>query len=469
MSKLIWNLGSTLMILLIATLSGFGQCANWNDSPEKGAAEDAHSIYRQAMKAKDFEIAFENWEKAYKIAPAADGLRDYHFIDGAKLHAEKFKTASTADKPALAEKSLSLYQEAIDCYESKGIKPSNCADGSCYPGRIGGVYAKMGYEMFYTLNSPYSKNLAAYDKAIEFAGNDLDYTIFDPIMAMAVYEFQGGRMDKTKVLDYYSKLEAIAEANADSKYGEYFDQGWRAAKSKLAPIETDIFDCEYFKPSLEKMYNEDPKNPDNLKKVIALLKKRNCDPSDPLLSKLQGEWKQYASGVNAARQAEFEANNPGILASKAYKAGDYAGAVAKYREAIGQETDNNKKASYHTSIASILFRKMKKLNDARKEAKTALQLRPNWGKPLNLIGDMYATGARNCGDSWNQRLAIIAAIDKYNAAKKDPEFAAEAQKKIGKYVASLPEKQEGFMRSVKAGDRVTVGCWIGESVTVRFK
>jgi len=79
-----------------------------------------------------------------------------------------------------------------------------------------------------------------------------------------------------------------------------------------------------------------------------------------------------------------------------------------------------------------------------------------------LIGDLYAISARNCGDSWNQRLAIIAAMDKYNYAKSvDPSLADEANKKVGKYRASLPDSNEGFMRGVKAGDSQKVGCWIG--------
>ena len=139
------------------------------------------------------------------------------------------------------------------------------------------------------------------------------------------------------------------------------------------------------------------------------------------------------------------------------------------RAAIDQETDNAKKAKHHFSIASILFRKLKRYNDARKEAKVAASLNPSFGRPHMLIGDMYATTARSCGDSWNQRLAILAAVDKYNkAASVDPSAADEAKSKAGKYRSSFPAKDEGFMRGVKAGTTQKVGCWIGETVRVRF-
>lgn len=73
------------------------------------------------------------------------------------------------------------------------------------------------------------------------------------------------------------------------------------------------------------------------------------------------------------------------------------------------------------------------------------------------------------GDSWNQRLAILAAMDKYNAAKSmDPEVAEEASKKVSKYYGSMPLQEDGFMQGFKKGDKVKVGCWIGETVSLRF-
>jgi len=473
MSTKTLKFGIYLLAFTFCTQVSFGQCASWEGLPNKGDAEDAHTIYRQAIKTNDWEIAFENWEIAYQIAPAADGKRDYHFTDGAKIYVEKHKNAQTeADKKAFAERALSLYKEAISCYEGKTILPSKCPDGSCNQKRIGAVYAKMGYVMFYNLRSPYSKTLAAYEKAIEYGGNDLDYTIFDPVLAIVAYQVEKGKMDKETALVHFGKLEAIANYNIENneRFSDYFDQAWRAGKSKLAPVETVLFDCEYFKPTYQKKYEENPDDPDNLKTVIALLKQRNCPDTDPLLFELEAKWKVYATEINAQRQAEFEQNNPAVVAKKAYDAGDFKGAIDKYDEAIDAETDDSKKAGYMFSKASILFRKLSRYSEARNVAYDAAKLRSGWGRPYALIGDMYGKSARSCGDSWNQRLAIIAAIDKYNYAKSiDPEVAEECNKKISTYRRSLPNKDEGFMRGMKAGQTTKVGCWIGETVKVRYK
>ncbi len=470
MSNFLRNAILMFASIFIANL-GFGQCQNWLESPDKDDAENNHSIYRQALKAKDYPVAEEYWAKAFEVAPAADGKRDYHFTDGIKLYIQKLKDADATTKSQYVEKINMLYDQVIDCYKNGAIQSTKCQDDACIQKKIGNLTARRGYDMFYSINSPYSKNLAMYDSALEMAGNEIEYTFFDPVATMVVYQFEKGKLEKQKTLDYFFLMEKIAEHNVanNEKYGESYDQAWKAAKTKFAKIESDIFDCDYFKPQLQAMYEENPDDPDNLKKCIALLKKRGCPDSDPTLVQWQAKWKSYAQGVNAQRQAEFEASNPAMLASKAYKAGDYPGAISKYREAIAQETDNHKKGTYHCSLASILFRKQKQYNEARKEAKTALSYRPGWGKALMLIGDMYATGARNCGDSWNQRLAILAAVDKYQLAAQDPEYAADANSKISKYRSSKPTQDEGFMRGVKKGDSVKVGCWIGETVRVSYQ
>ena len=213
-------------------------------------------------------------------------------------------------------------------------------------------------------------------------------------------------------------------------------------------------------------------SPERAKDLYNLLKENGCptDGSDSFMAELRLEYETWAAEQNAIRKGDFSKNNPAILASQAYRNGKWEEAIKKYREAIINETDNTKKAKHHFSIASILFRKLKKYDDARKEAQTAAYLDSSFGRPYMLIGDMYAVTARSCGDSWNQRLAILAAYDKYEEAKTiDPSSESETSSKMNKYRSSFPLKDTGFMRGVKAGDEQRVNCWIDEVVKVRYR
>ena len=241
---------------------------------------------------------------------------------------------------------------------------------------------------------------------------------------------------------------------------------------QFAQIERYIFDCEYFKNKLRPEYEANPDDPEVIKKTLAILKGQDCDLTDPFVAELDAKWKEYATEENARIQEEFEAANPAVKAKRLYDEEDFEGACQEYEKAIEMEADDEKKASYYFSLASIQFRKMSSYQTARANARKAAGLKADWGRPYSLIGDMYAKTARSCGDSWNQRLAILAALDKYRYAKSidsDQELIDDVNRKIGIYRQSMPDQEDGFMRGFKAGQTAKVGCWIGETVKVRFK
>jgi len=449
------------------------QCNTWIDSPDKESAENAHSNYRSAMKIKDMDLAYTEWKKAYDIAPAADGTRDFHYTDGIKLFKEKLKNETDEAKKAEYKNNiLELYDQAVECYRSQAIKLKNCSDQPCYDAKANQLMGRKGFDMFYELNSNYEANLVPLEQAIS-GGNEVEYIVFEPMANIVVHQFKNDKMDAEKARQIYARLDEIAEWNIENneQYSEYYASTQARFKSKYAEIESDIFDCEYFKAKLQPKYEEKPDDPDIVKYTYNKLLQEGCDKEDPFLKKLEGVYQSYAAEENAKMQAEFEANNPGVVANKLYKSGDFEGAIGKYNEALEAESDAVKRATYYFSIASIEGRKMGKPQDARRSAKKAAELRPDWGSPWILIGDMYAQSAKSCGkDAFGQRVVILAAMDKYRYAKSvDPEAAEEADRKLNNYYGSIPEKQDAFMRGHKEGAKLSTGCWIGETTTLRVQ
>lgn len=464
--------GLLSFILIIAINNIQAQCDNWIGKPFQADAEAAHSIYRQALKANDFATAFENWKTAFKLAPAADGKRDYHFTDGVTLY--KQMLAGVTDEKTKEEykaQIIKLYDQAIACYQSKSIATKGGTDEELNT-KIGYLYGRKAYDMYYVVNAPYADNIAALDLCLKYAGDKAEYIVMDPYANIMVWEFKQKTMTKEKVIEVYKKLTQVAEYNIanNEKLSEGYQQAQAAMDAKIGEIEKEVFDCQYFKEKLIPEYEENKEDAATLKRVLVTLKAQGCLADDPVVLKLDEEWKKYASAENARLQAEFEANNPAAAAKAAYEAGKYQEAISKYRQAIAEETDNVKKATYLFGIASIEFRKLSLYSQARSTAYAAAKLNPGWGRPYMLIGDMYGKTARSCGDSWNQRLAILAAMDKYSQAKSiDGSLAGEANDRLSNYYGSLPAKSEGFMRGVSEGQSASVGCWIGETVRLRFK
>ena len=463
-----------LTILLLTQSSAFSQCETWVGKSNEEDITTWHSVYRPYIKSQDYASAFEYWEQAYKAAPAADGKRDFHYTDGIKIFKDRFTKETDAEKKKeYAAEILRLYDEAISCYQNKVIK-RKCVTEKCYNQFISDLYGRKGYDMYYTLRTPYPMVLEAFDKAIEYGGNQTGYIVVAPMASVAVYQYQKEKIDKVATRAVHDKLAAVCDSKIGSshKYAAYYEQAKGAMEGEFNKVKYEIFDCAYHKEDNMVEYKENIADPVFAKDLYNKLKVLGCDPSDEFMKELEQKWGAYAAEENARRQAEFEANNPGMMAKKAYDAGDFEGAIDKFREAAAGETDESQKAGYHFSIASIMFRKLNQYSNARSEARKAADMRPGWGKPYDLIGDMYGSSASSCGDAWNQSLAVLAAIKMWSQAKSmelEPEELESVNKKIRTYQKSKPDKEEGFMKGIRPGTQQRVGCWIGETVAVSYR
>ena len=470
MKSLIGKFSLLLSLLLLAQIT-YGQCETWNESNLREDAENAHSIYRQAIKTNDFKLAFEYWQTAYEIAPAADGLRDYHYMDGIKLFKDKFKNETDeAKKKEYKETILRLYDEAVACYEARAIK-LKCSTDDCYDKKIGYILGRKAYDMFYELRNPYSQTCDVLKKSLELAGNDSEYIVFAPIANMIVHRFEKGKISADEAREFHIRVNDIADFNIENNktYGAYYDQAKKSMNATFAKIESEIFDCQFFKDKFRPKYEADKENPDLIKSILIILKKEGCAEDDEFVMELDENWKKYAAEKNAEITAELERKNPALKGNRLIKEEKFEEAAAAFEEAIAQEEVDSIKANYLYTLATVQFGHLNQLATARSNARKAAQLKKNWGKPYILIGDMYSKSARNCGDSWNVRLAILAAMDKYAYAKSiDPSAAEKAQGRLNKLYSSMPQQEDGFMRGYKEGQVLTVGCWIGEKVKLRF-
>lgn len=458
-----------LLLIMAMNLRTHAQCTSWVGNARETEIKEAHVLYRQMVKGKTaadlaklddvtFGIAYENWQKAYDLAPMADGQRANHFIDGIELNkAKKERTSDEAAKQAADKMVLSLYDQMV----------------ICYPKEIGFALSRKAFDMFYLPSYGYrTETVAAFKEAVEKAGNSAEYIILEPIGLLVNYLFKNSLMSQADARSLIEKSQEIADYNISNneKYGQYYEAAYARMEVPLAEIESQIFDCEYFKAKLVPLYQENPEDLVTIRYTFNKLKAQGCADTDPIMVELKTKYESMAAGMNAAMQEDFLAKNPGMAAKKFYEEGNFSQAIKKYQEAIATETDDNKKADYYLGIASIQFRQLKSYGPARENARKAASMRPNWGKPFLLIGDMYASTSRNCGsDGYSRGLAVLAAIEKYAHARNiDAEVSAEASKKISLYSASIPPKDEAHMRGMSEGARVSTGCWIGESVSLRY-
>lgn len=463
---------SLFILLGLSQYNLSAQCESWVGSPKQAEGEEAHSIYQGALESQDFNIAFEYWKTAYGIAPTADGKRASHFLDGITIYEHKYANAESAEeKKEFSDWILKLYQDAADCIASQSIQLSRCTDQACYDAEAGYYLGRRAYAMFYTFNSPRAELYQTAKRTVELAGNSTEYIVFRPLVTALVDQFQQGNVDVEEARELHKVMNDIIEHNieAGGDYAEYYESAKNSVSNRIKAIEDDLYDCEYFLDKYVPEYEANKEDGETVERVYRLLKSKKCSDSLDIMIELQERYAVYVEEYNRAQLLELAKSNPGVAASLAYEEGRFSDAVGHYKEAIAQSDDDDKKADYYFNMASIQGRRLNQYSVARDNARKAAQLRPNWGRPYMLIGDLYATTSRDCGDSWEQRLAILAAIDKYAYAKQiDPSETSSANSRIATYNESKPQKEQAFMRGLSAGQQVKVQCWINETVTLRF-
>ena len=352
------QLFKTTFLLLAAMMISFAaiaQCGTFKESTKEQEGLEAHSLYRDAVKAKKYDQAFPYWEKAFGIAPAANGSNHLHFSDGRKIYRSFFdKETDEAKKKEYTDMILKLYNGQAQCYGTKGQD----------------VYlaGRKGYDMYYYFlqyigDDPYQQVYDVLKMAVDKGGNKVEDIILGPYAGTVVQLFVDEKISKADARAVYAQLNEIADHNIknNAESGARFEAAKASMNQTFAGIEYHIFDCDYFKNKLKPEYETKGDDPVFLEEAITVLKRQGCEESDPFLAELEGKWATYAAAINAERQAEFEANNPGVMAKKLYDSGDYAGAINKYKEAMAQESDPEKQGSYHFSIASIQGRKLKEI------------------------------------------------------------------------------------------------------------
>lgn len=410
------------------------------------------SISHEAVRAKNYKDAYAPCMAVLKDCPT---LRFYTYSD--------------------AQKILKSFLG--------GIKDRNSADYKKYFDELMQVWdQKLQYlpELNKKLKTPVSAAKELGDKAV-------DYIQFAPnVDVNQAYQWLKESVDAEKgnskgaVLNFFMDM-SMRKVKADTNHTEQFFQDYvnasqyidEAIATEAKPnvkktlemvkenlvamfVNSGVADCE----SLQNIYG--PKVEANqtdstfLKKAISVLKMMKCTESDAYF---QASYYMYK--INPTADAAVG------CAYQAYKKGDYDTAVKYFDEALNMETDNAKRAEMAYACAGSLFA-AKKLSQARSYCLKAISFNENYGMAYILLAQMYGSNPNWSDEPALNKCTYFVVIDKLQKAKSvDPTVEEKANELISTYARHTPQAKDLFMLGYKAGDRITIGGWIGETTTIR--
>ena len=213
--------------------------------------------------------------------------------------------------------------------------------------------------------------------------------------------------------------------------------------------------CDNLIPLYRKNFNKFKSDSVWLNRAASRMDSKDCS-DDPLFVEL----------VEALHELNPSANSAYYLGLLNDKKGDTKMAIQYYNESIELETNNIKKAKTLFKIA-LKFKKSGQFSKSRSYANRALGFQPSLGSAYLLIANLYASSANNCGNSQFDKRAVywLAAQQARKAAKVDASIRKTANKTAVSYEGRAPSKTDIFTEG-RAGETISVKCWIGKNVTV---
>lgn len=431
------------------------------------------SVFHEYTKAKNFDEAYEPWMAVRNKCPK---FNNAIYIDGEKILDHKIENSSGAEKKAFMEDLLLLWEQRAEYFTSKTPKGEYMAKACqlMYDNRD--ILGKTDEELYECFDNAYHMDKSTFTNPKSLytyfslmvdlydAGKKPPKDLFnkyDDVVEKVEGEVQNYSEKLNKLVakeEGVDGQEGVALSKKEKSYKRYFESYLKAYDQISGSIDGKLGDranCENLIPLYTKDFEAHRADAVWLKRAAGKMSEKECT-DDPLFFKL----------VNAYHEISPSANSAFYLGILKDKDGDTRGAIDFYKQAISLETDDFKKSKLNYRIG-LKLKSKGNYGAARGFFREALKLNPSNGRPHLSIATMYASSAKNCGDTnFNKRAVYwLAAQEARKASRVDPTLKKAAAQSAANYEAKAPQRAEIFTAG-NAGQTIKIGCWIGASVQV---
>ncbi len=426
------------------------------------------TIFTDYYKSKNFDQAYEPWMKVRNKCPKFNRAI---YAYGEKILKHKIENSTGTEKVAYLNDLMKLWDEELVNF------PSNYTHG--------GVLSDKGELMYDYKTELKATNKQIYDMLDKAYNEDLEnftnprvlYIYFSTV----VDRFDAKEVEIQSVFDKYDdvsdkiskeidnvtlSLNPLVEREGAGTELTSKEQQYKASyESYLENYNTisgsmdtrlgQLANCENLIPLYEKDFEQNKSDAEWLQRAVSRMYNKECTDA-PLYIKMV---KAYDAAAPSADTKYFVAN---LLFSqgKTKEGNEYLD------QAYDLETDPLKKAQRAYTIGKSL-RKKGNYGSARNYFQKALSLSPSLGRAHLEIAQMYASSANDCGDNVFNKRAVywLAASEARKAARVDGSLSSYSSQLVANYEGLAPSRSDIFAAG-NEGKTVTIGCWIGMSVTV---
>ena len=435
MKKLIYSLVAILFSLVTLAQEGW----NWPEDEElRTQAKEKQAYYKLLIATSDHAKALKQLNWLYENNPE---LHQTIYIEGVECLKEIMETVDDKSREQqLKDSILWMYDQRMENFDND----ASVMDRKAYE----------AFQMYYKTPSKYPFLADLYEKAYEMNGEEISEFNLNSYMLLAklYYQRDPEGMPAEKVLDIHTQISEIIDAKRKS--------GGNTDRLKKEQDKTDawltsiegILTCDFIEEKLVPKFRANPTDLATAKKIFKYSVQAKCTDQDYFLEASEPVYKEQPTFVLA-----------NAIGSRYLAKGDLNKSLEYFEEAAKLASDPQDKFDALMGQASINSKKGNKTR-ARSLAYEALSAKPGSSEAYILIGNLYFTSGEDCAEGKSRVLdrgVYLAAYEMYAKAGNTSQMnAAKAQ---------FPSKEEIFTENYEAGQTITVGCWINQTVKIQTR
>jgi len=421
----------TTYIIILSSLEISAQSKYGKDEQ---ACKENVSVFREYCKQKNYEDALNPWRWAYTNCPASYATI---YKNGPKIIKAQIKKYPE-NKNEYIDTLMMIFDQRI----KYGF------------GREGYILGLKGYELFFVDKNRAEEAYQILKTSINMDNNMSSVQAVYAYMKAIIHLQKKGIKSKEDVMSTYSVVSEIVDYNIKNK--SKTTKNFIKYSEKIEDMFTPYANCEDIISLYSEKFQNSKEDIDLLKRIEKILNEKECVKNQLYLDVLS-----ILQDVNESYDYEIK------LASALFANGYFLKSSNVFKKILqNYDLEENLKAKTLLDYANSL-RMEKKYSQAISQTIKALQIKPDWGEAYLLQGNIYISGAKSCGNDFEQTTVYWLAVDCFVKAKSDDKVKDIAVKSINTYSKYFPNKETCFFNGVQSGEKYTIGCWINQTTLAR--
>lgn len=421
--------------LLTIAVAGFAQAQdgwNWPSDPAKEAkARELNAAYVDYMKSEQF---VEATRPLHWLLTNTPDLNESIYINGITIYDGASKTVSDeAQKRIYQDSVMTIFEHRREKYDNEARWIENKA-----------YYA---YNYYVNDRDRVGDIVKAFDRAMEVNGTintpGLTAAFFNAVYRHNAYN---KAFTKEELLERFETLNKILDA------AEAEGKDVAAPKSTLEQliVAMELIDCEFIENTLGPKLTADPTNLVLAQQIFKYSVQYKCLSSNSFLTALE---------IIDSDNPTFSTSQ--VRAMRYMSNREYEKAQLVLEKALTLAENDKQKADVQIDLAKI-HSQLGRKSAARSAAQEAARLdSEKTAEAYSLIGYLYMGAFNDCKGGESRAKDYSVFIAAYNAFQRagNSDGMRDAR-------ARFPSKEELFTEGKMAGESISTGCWVGETVTL---